>query len=353
MSSVQRSRHGLRIFLTALGAACSLLLVTSVYFRIRLVGAGPLLTPRFAFREFVHELPGHLPYLVAFTVLSAMMTPLRAIQWQRTLREQVPFWERFHLVAIGAFAHNLLPGKMGDVTRAFLLARKRRIPFVETLGSVVLGKLLELVVLILLTALVLLGPMSDAMAPFARGLRISAWVGASLVILVLILARSSERLSARLERRHRWPRVQSFLRNASAGLGTLRTFRPLMAALAWSAAPVLASALGYGIWLEGLGVRGGLVAGVLMTGAITLGQSTLGLAAATGTSFAVAAWAASTLGAGPLDAAAFSTLSTFATVLSQVVPGAVSLATGKVGWPELTQGREGEPRARVEEQPAS
>src|SRR5262249_2720400 len=231
--------------------------------------------------ELAQQLPRHLPYLLVFTFLSALMTPLRAIQWQFTLRRKVPFWDRFHLVAIGALAQNVLPGKVGDVTRAFLLARKEGIPFVESLGSVAVCKLLEVVVQIVATALVLSGPMSTAIGPFARGLRIATAICAGLAILTLILARYSERLSAALGRRGRWPRLQTFLRNASSGLAAMRGFKAFMRALAWSAGPVIAAALGYGIGLQALGVRAGILGGMVVLMAITLGQSTLGMAAAT------------------------------------------------------------------------
>jgi len=351
MASVQRGTYRPRILLAVLGTAVSLLLVISVFFTLRLPGHGPVLTPRFSLREFAHDLPRHLPYLVLFTFLSALMTPLRAVQWQFTLRKSVPFWDRFHLVAVGALAHNVLPGKMGDVTRAFLLARKEGIPFVESLGSVAVCKLLELLVQLLLTALVLLGPMSDAMGPFARSLRIAGAIGAGLAIFTLLLARYSAELSTALQRRGTWPRVQRFLQNASAGLSALRGFKPLMVALAWSAGPVIAPALGYGIWLQALGVPGGIFGGMVVVAAITLGQSTLGMAAATGTSFAVAAWAARVLGLGWQDAAAFSTLTAFGTMISQTVPGAVSLLKRKVRWSEIRRGRERELDAKIEREP--
>ena len=39
-------------------------------------------------------------------------------QWQRPLEKKTPFMERWHFVNIGAAVHNLLPGNLGDVTRA-------------------------------------------------------------------------------------------------------------------------------------------------------------------------------------------------------------------------------------------
>src|SRR3989442_7733079 len=101
----------------------------------------------------------------------------------------------------------------------------------------------------------------------------------------------------------------------------MRGFKPVMVALAWSTGPVIAPALGYGIWLQALGAPRGIFGGMAVVAAITLGQSTLGMAAATGTSFAVAAWAARVLGLGWHDAAAVSTLSALGTLLSQTAAG--------------------------------
>src|SRR6185503_8377869 len=84
---------------------------------------------RFDSHAFGAALQKNWFWLIGFTALSAAMLPLRALQWQATLDEKVPFTERWHFVNIGAAVHNLFPGNLGDVTRAFLLARTRKLPF--------------------------------------------------------------------------------------------------------------------------------------------------------------------------------------------------------------------------------
>ena len=101
-------------------------------------------------------------------LLSASVIPLRALQWQQHASAQaVPFKERYHLVAIGAFTHNALPGKLGDIIRSFLLSRTQRLPFLQCLGSVAVCKLLEFAALMLLVAVSFLGPFGKTMAHFA------------------------------------------------------------------------------------------------------------------------------------------------------------------------------------------
>ncbi|MGZ3457810.1 MAG: lysylphosphatidylglycerol synthase domain-containing protein, partial [Archangium sp.] len=166
-------RAYLKALAVLVGVVLSALLVSSAFFRWNLSGPGPLLIPRFSLHKFVQSLPGHLHWFIPFLLLSAAIIPFRAVQWQTTLRKPVPFRERYHLVAIGAFTHNALPGKLGDFIRSFLLSRTERIPFLQSLGSVAVCKLLEFASLMGLVALSFLGPFGETMAHFAGPLRIA------------------------------------------------------------------------------------------------------------------------------------------------------------------------------------
>ncbi|HZI04685.1 MAG TPA: UPF0104 family protein, partial [Archangium sp.] len=63
-----------RTFLKALavvvGVGVSAALISSVFFRLNPGGAGPLLVPRFPLEKLVHDLPGHLRWLIPFMLLS-------------------------------------------------------------------------------------------------------------------------------------------------------------------------------------------------------------------------------------------------------------------------------------------
>lgn len=331
-------RTVLKVLLGLVGLVLSAALISTAFFRWNLSGEGQLLLPRFSFEKFLVDLPGHLVWLIPFMLLQAAIIPLRAVQWQRTLKKQVPFLERYHLVAIGAFTHNAIPGKLGDVMRSFLLSRTQRIPFLQCVGSVLVCKLLEFASLMLLVALSFAGPFGETMARYTGALKVAVSLCVGLVALVVLLAHYSEPLAESLRRRHRMPRLQGFLSHVHDGLGTARSFRGMAVALAFSVGPVLASALGYGLGLSGLGIRGGLFAGAVVLGAISLGQSTPGVPAGMGLYYFVTSWAARSLGAPEEDAAAFATLTHLGVVLSQVSVGGWSVHKRGIRLRDLRRG---------------
>ncbi|MBL0697029.1 lysylphosphatidylglycerol synthase transmembrane domain-containing protein [Comamonas sp. JC664] len=327
-----------KVLLGVLGLVLSVVLLSTAFFKWSLGGPGPLLTPRFPLGQFVRDLPGHLVWLVPFMLLQASLIPLRAVQWQRTLRRPVPFKERYHLVAIGAFVHNALPGKLGEIMRSFLLSRTQRIPFLRCLGSVGVCKLMEFAALMLLVTLSLLGPFGQTLSRFEGELKVAVSLCVGLVALVVLLAHWSGPLAFALHKRHKLPRVEGFLHHVSEGLGTARSFTGMAKVFVFSVGPVLASALAYGLALRGIGISGGLFAGAVVLGAISLGQSLPGVPAGMGIYYFVTSWAARSLGASPEDAAAFSTLTHLGTVISQVAVGAISVHLRKIRIRDLRKG---------------
>lgn len=337
-ASRRRGASLVKILLAVVGVVASTILIASAFFQIRVRGPGPLLTPRFSLENFFADLPGHLGWLLVFVLLSAAIVPLRALQWQTTLPKPVPFSERYHLVAIGAFTHNVLPGKLGDIIRSFLMARTQRLPFIQALGSVAVCKLLEFAALMLLVAVSFLGPFAQIIGRFSQGVRIAVPVCVGLVILVIALAHYAAPLGNWMDRQHRFPKARTFLHNVGEGLGTARSVRGLFRALLFSIGPVLASSLAYGLAIEGLGVRGGLWAGPVILGAIALGQLVPGLPVGMGVYYFVTSWTARELGASAEDAAAFSVLTHLATVLTMIAVGGISVWKRKLKWSELRKG---------------
>ncbi len=337
MGARARGAAGLKALIAVVGAVLTVLLVSTAFVQWRFSGPGPLITPRFPLRAFFADLPGNLRWLIPFAMLTALMIPARAIQWQRALKHPVAFKERYHLVAIGGFCNNAIPGKLGDVIRAFLLARSRRIPFVEALGSVAVCKLLEFAALMLLVAVSFLGPFGATMSRFAAATRAAVAACLGLVALVVLLAHHSHRLSAWLERRGQFPKVQMFLVNVGEGLGTARSLRGMARLLAFSVPPVLAPAIGYGLGLSGLGIEGGVFAGAVVLGAIALGQSAIGVPAGTGIYYFVTSWSARSLGATEAEAAAYAALTHLGTIATQLAVGGISVWARKIKLSELRQ----------------
>lgn len=318
-----------------LGIAITALLASTAFFDWHLHGEAPLLTPRFSMGDFLQSLGSNLGWLAIFFLLSTAMLPLRAIQWQRTLEKHVPLRERWHFVNIGAAVQNLLPGNLGDVTRAFLLARTQKMPVVVGLGSVAVCKLLELATLVILAAASLSLPYWQRMPDLAHALKVASWLFVALVLVTVLLARFSLPLARRLQRADRLPKLRTLLAQVDAGLGTARSVKGMLIALLFSIPPNFAAALGYGIGLEAMGVPHGLFAGPLVLALIALGNGTPGIAPGPGMYLLVVSWGARALGASPEDAAAYALLTNVATGLSHWIPGLVSLAIRRVRWSEL------------------
>lgn len=335
MGARARGAAGLRAVAAVVGGVLTVVLIASAFVQWHPGGGGPLIQPRFPLRAFFMDLPRNVPWLVAFAALTAAVIPARAAQWRWALKREVPFKERYHLVAIGGFCNNALPGKLGDVIRAFLLARSRKIPFVESLGSVAVCKLLEFAALMLLVAVSFLGPFGATMSRFAAAARAAVAACLALVAFVVLLAHHSHSLSAWLEARGRFPKAQMFLVNVGAGLGTAKSLRGMVRLLLFSVPPVLAPAIGYGLGLSGLGIRGGVYAGAVVLGAIALGQSAIGVPAGTGIYYFVTSWSARSLGATEAQAAAYAALTHLATIATQLGVGAVSVWVTKIKLGDL------------------
>ncbi len=343
MRAADRTRGSvaLKTLLALLGVAISAVLLSTVFFQWSFDGVGPMLTPRFSLRDFASDLPQHLTWMLPFILLSAAIIPLRAVQWQRALKKKVPLSERYHLVAIGAFANNAVPGKLGDVVRAFLMARTQRLPFISTIGSIAVCKLMETAALMVLVAVTLLGPFGAATESFAGTLRVAIPVLLGLVVLVIALAHFAPNLAAGLHRKGKLHRTQEVLISIGEGLGAARSFRGMFLLLFFSIGPVLAPALGYGLGLQGMGIPGGLFAGPVVLGAIALGQTAIGVPAGLGIYYFVTSWTARSLGASPDDAAAFAVLTHLSTITAQLGVGAFSLWKRKLKLGDLRrQGKE-------------
>lgn len=98
-------------------------------------------------------------FLIGFLVYYASF-PLRAFRW-RILLENVgfteengihlpKFWKLTEIVYISFFANSIVPAKLGDLYRAYLLRQEIRVSASRGVGTVLAERLLDLIVLLLL-----------------------------------------------------------------------------------------------------------------------------------------------------------------------------------------------------------
>lgn len=97
--------------------------------------------------------------LVAF-IIYYLSFPIRTVRWRMLLENvgytkengiQLPkFWKLLEIIYVSWFANVIVPAKLGDLYRAYLLRREAGLPASRTYGTVLAERLLDLIVLLLL-----------------------------------------------------------------------------------------------------------------------------------------------------------------------------------------------------------
>jgi glycosyltransferase 2 family protein len=130
---------------------------------------------------------------------------VRAFRWELLLRnsgERSAFGGLFHIIMLAWFANCILPAKMGDFYRAYLLRRRTAISGSTGLGTIVSERIIDFVVLV--TLLIVSGLISfrlglphQYLAVFIVGFAIAAALVLSLIALRFTQGRLSRLLPAR------------------------------------------------------------------------------------------------------------------------------------------------------------
>lgn len=92
----------------------------------------------------------------------------RAERWA-ILMEGAPFWTSFHTTNIGYMLNMLLPARLGEVARVYVINERAKIPAAKALSSIVVERLLDLAVVVLMfVAFAQFLPMPPTLATGAR-----------------------------------------------------------------------------------------------------------------------------------------------------------------------------------------
>src|SRR5439155_9533045 len=97
--------------------------------------------------------------LAAFSIYY-LSFPIRTVRWRMLLKNvgytqenviHLPkFWKLLEIIYISWFANVIVPAKLGDLYRAYLLRKETGLPATRTFGTVLAERLLDLIVLLLL-----------------------------------------------------------------------------------------------------------------------------------------------------------------------------------------------------------
>lgn len=180
---------------------------------------------------------------------------LRAIRWRILLAPVGPVRLRtaFRTTVIGFTALFLLPGRVGEVLRAYLVARHENLPATSAFATVIVERLLDMATVILLFAAAMLFSGVDV----GREVRWASAIGAAGAVgafgLLFLFAGHPERLgrlAARLGRRlpaSMADGLAKVVRTFAEGLAVMRSPSHLAAAAGWSIA--VWGSISLGIWV--------------------------------------------------------------------------------------------------------
>ncbi len=99
-------------------------------------------------------------FVLVATIIYYLSFPIRTFRWRMLLENigytkengiQLPkFWKLLEIIYVSWFANVIVPAKLGDLYRAYLLRREAGLPATRTFGTVLAERLLDLIVLLLL-----------------------------------------------------------------------------------------------------------------------------------------------------------------------------------------------------------
>lgn len=124
-------------------------------------------------------------YVVLTAVLIGIYMIFRAFRWQYLLEKRVNLITVFHVQNIGAMLTQLLPFRIGDVTKAVLIGQKPETTMAQALSTVVVERVLDMLVVVLLFPLVVV-QLEAVPLWFEKGALLSAWlVGLAMIGMIL------------------------------------------------------------------------------------------------------------------------------------------------------------------------
>ena len=100
------------------------------------------------------------PWLIALaTIVTALTYAIRALRWQSLLAPIGPtrYSVAFETTVIGFAANSLIPGRVGEVLRPYLLARRESLNAMSAFATIILERMLDLAAVLILFAFFVFG----------------------------------------------------------------------------------------------------------------------------------------------------------------------------------------------------
>ena len=217
-------------------------------------------------------------WFMAAAALYLAIFPLRGLRWSVLLKsvKPVPVPLASEVFVLGAMANNVLPARLGDVARAYVLSRRAKLPATTTFSNVLLERVIDGITVVgLLVAVLLLAPPEASWVHSVGYAMALLFTGALGVALALAF---NQRLALRTAAFCLRPlpdglanKVHRRLELLVDGLGVLKSARSTAAALGLSVAIWLLEVGVYALVQQALGTQIPASGLVLVMAVLTLG----------------------------------------------------------------------------------
>lgn len=210
---------------------------------------------------------------------------IRALRWKvflHPLRPGTGLHNRFAATNIGFMANNLLPVRLGELARSYAISRTEPVSMSGALGSLVVERFLDAVIIFALMLLAVSWPTFPAEATVAGrpldqllllvlGLVTAGLVGLLVLLLfprlfLRVVAKLGGYLPSKLE-----TRLVAVAQAFFEGLGSLRNPRLLAAGLAWTAFLWVWHGVSFWLGFQAFGIDLDLAAALFVQSLVALG----------------------------------------------------------------------------------
>jgi uncharacterized protein (TIRG00374 family) len=296
----------------------------------------------------------HLGLLLAAITVATAGFLIRALRWKVLLQPvcaDTSLRNRFAAVNIGFMANNLLPARVGEFARAYALSKVEPISMPAVLGSLVVERILDALVLmgILLAAIFSPSfPVSVRLSGGPLGAALNAIVVLLLVLvviitLILVMPRTVVRVTERLARVLPGDLARPIVGGLEAFLGSFKVFRSpklLLLVVIWSVGFWLWHGLSFWLAMLAFDIHAGPVAAYFTEAVVGFGVAIPAAPGFFGTFHASASWALSVFDVPAPRSLAFAFgyhLGSFipVTVIGLYYAGRIGLSLKEVGDSEM------------------
>ena len=115
------------------------------------------------FSNFFNEIKNANYFYIIFATLLLFITVwFRSIRWKNLLDSDSKIYTLFKIQMIGYFSNNVLPFRAGELLRSFLVSDRRKISKSYALGTIIMERFLDMLMLLLMTVIcIFISPISD------------------------------------------------------------------------------------------------------------------------------------------------------------------------------------------------